>query len=100
VAIAFVHDKRSWTEMNAIETALGREIVRVETGDFDEMEKVRSMVPPARPVIRRELMLRLLSMLSRLSDDQDGAEELDISPDDDVIIYPPSSRLTGVWKAR
>lgn len=26
--------------MNAIETALGREIVRVETGDFDEMEKV------------------------------------------------------------
>lgn len=40
VAIAFVHDKRSWEEMNAIQVALGREIVRVETGDFDEMEKV------------------------------------------------------------
>lgn len=37
-----MHDKRSWEEMNAIETALGREIVRVETGDFDEMEKVSS----------------------------------------------------------
>lgn len=40
VAIAFVHDKRSWEEMNAIQVSLGRPIVRVETGDFDEMEKV------------------------------------------------------------
>jgi hypothetical protein len=41
VAINFVHDRRSWEEMNAIETALHHPILRVETRDFDEMEKVR-----------------------------------------------------------
>ncbi|KAG8748098.1 RNA helicase required for poly(A+) mRNA export [Ceratobasidium sp. 414] len=39
VAINFVHDRKSWEEMNAIETALHHPIIRVETGDFDEMEK-------------------------------------------------------------
>lgn len=41
VAIAFVHDKRSWDEMHAIEEDLQREIIRVDTADFDEMEQVR-----------------------------------------------------------
>ena len=40
VAIAFVHDKRSWDEMHAIEEDLQREIIRVDTADFDEMEAV------------------------------------------------------------
>lgn len=40
VAIAFVHDKRSWEEMNAIETSLSREITRVDTADLDLMEEV------------------------------------------------------------
>lgn len=39
IAINFVHDRKSWEEMNAIETALHHPIIRVETGDFDEMEK-------------------------------------------------------------
>ncbi|KAB5595727.1 ATP-dependent RNA helicase [Ceratobasidium theobromae] len=39
IAINFVHDKRSWQEMNAIEKALHHPILRVETKDFDEMEK-------------------------------------------------------------
>jgi len=39
VAINFVHDRRSWEEMNAIETALHHPILRVDTQDFDEMEK-------------------------------------------------------------
>lgn len=39
VAINFVHDRKSWEEMNAIETALHHPILRVETRDFDEMEK-------------------------------------------------------------
>lgn len=45
VAIAFVHDKRSWDEMHAIETDLQREIIRVDTADFDEMEAVRVPAP-------------------------------------------------------
>ncbi|KEP49522.1 ATP-dependent RNA helicase DBP5 [Rhizoctonia solani 123E] len=40
IAINFVHDRRSWEEMNAIEKALHHPILRVETKDFDEMEKV------------------------------------------------------------
>ncbi|KDN50769.1 ATP-dependent RNA helicase DBP5, partial [Rhizoctonia solani AG-8 WAC10335] len=39
IAINFVHDRRSWEEMNAIERALHHPILRVETKDFDEMEK-------------------------------------------------------------
>ncbi|ELU40107.1 ATP-dependent RNA helicase DBP5 [Rhizoctonia solani AG-1 IA] len=39
IAINFVHDRRSWEEMNAIEKALHHPILRVETKDFDEMEK-------------------------------------------------------------
>ncbi|QRV74876.1 DEAD/DEAH box helicase [Ceratobasidium sp. AG-Ba] len=39
IAINFVHDRKSWEEMNAIETTLHHPIVRVDTQDFDEMEK-------------------------------------------------------------
>jgi ATP-dependent RNA helicase DDX19/DBP5 len=49
VAIAFVHDKRSWDEMHAIEEDLQREIIRVDTSDFDEMEAVRGFPPQPKP---------------------------------------------------
>lgn len=40
ISINFCHDKSSWEEMMLIQTALGREITRVQTTDYDEMEKV------------------------------------------------------------
>jgi len=38
-SINFVHDKKSWEEMRAIEDALQKEIVRVPTDNFDIMEE-------------------------------------------------------------
>ena len=43
ISINFVHDKRTWEEMQVIQTALSKHIVRVQTEDFDKMEKVRSV---------------------------------------------------------
>ncbi|EAU85307.1 ATP-dependent RNA helicase DBP5 [Coprinopsis cinerea okayama7 len=39
ISINFVHDKQTWLQMDAIEKALGRKIVRIETNDLDEMEE-------------------------------------------------------------
>ncbi|KAH6913190.1 ATP-dependent RNA helicase DBP5 [Coprinopsis sp. MPI-PUGE-AT-0042] len=39
ISINFVHDQRTWQQMDAIEKALGRKIVRIETDDLDEMEE-------------------------------------------------------------
>ncbi|KZS94179.1 DEAD-domain-containing protein [Sistotremastrum niveocremeum HHB9708] len=39
IAINFVHDKRTWQDMHAMEQALGMNIARIETNDFDEMEE-------------------------------------------------------------
>lgn len=41
VSINFVHDKKTWLQMEQIEKALGRKIMRIETHDVDEMEAVR-----------------------------------------------------------
>ena len=41
ISINFVHDKRTWQQMEVIEQATGRQIVRIETNDLDEMEEVR-----------------------------------------------------------
>lgn len=41
ISINFVHDKQSWKDNNEIEQALGKQIVRVKTDDFEEMEEVR-----------------------------------------------------------
>lgn len=41
ISINFVHDKKTWLQMEAIEKALGRKIMRIETNDLDEMEEVR-----------------------------------------------------------
>ncbi|GAA6006424.1 hypothetical protein JCM10207_004929 [Rhodosporidiobolus poonsookiae] len=38
VSINFVHDRRSFEHMEAIRTALGKPIVRVDTQDFEQME--------------------------------------------------------------
>lgn len=40
ISINFVHDKRTWQQMEQIEKALGKKIIRVETGDLDDMEEV------------------------------------------------------------
>ncbi|KAF9048514.1 P-loop containing nucleoside triphosphate hydrolase protein [Panaeolus papilionaceus] len=39
ISINFVHDKKTWLQMEAIEKALGRKIMRIETNDLDEMEE-------------------------------------------------------------
>lgn len=41
MSINFVHDRRSFEHMEAIRAALGKPIVRVDTSDFEQMEKVR-----------------------------------------------------------
>jgi len=38
VSVNFVHDKRTWQQMEQIEKATGKSIVRIETNDIDEME--------------------------------------------------------------
>lgn len=40
ISVNFVHNARTWEEMNVIQSALQKPIVRVETNDFDTMEKV------------------------------------------------------------
>lgn len=40
ISISFVHDQRSYDEMNAIQTFLGKEMTRVPTDDLDELERV------------------------------------------------------------
>ena len=44
ISINFVHDKRTWLQMEVIEKALGRKIMRIETNDLDEMETVSAIV--------------------------------------------------------
>ncbi|KAF5342125.1 hypothetical protein D9611_001438 [Ephemerocybe angulata] len=39
VSINFVHDQKTWAQMEQIEQALGRKIIRIETHDLDEMEE-------------------------------------------------------------
>ncbi|KAH8100942.1 DEAD-domain-containing protein [Cristinia sonorae] len=38
ISINFVHDKRTWAQMEQIEQATGKQIIRIETNDLDEME--------------------------------------------------------------
>lgn len=40
ISINFVHNQHTWSQMDQIEKALGRQIVRIETNDLDEMEEV------------------------------------------------------------
>ncbi|KAF9443617.1 DEAD-domain-containing protein [Macrolepiota fuliginosa MF-IS2] len=40
ISINFVHNQRTWQQMDQIEKALGRKIIRIETDDLDEMEEV------------------------------------------------------------
>ncbi|KAJ7019825.1 P-loop containing nucleoside triphosphate hydrolase protein [Mycena alexandri] len=39
ISINFVHDKKTWLQMEQIEKATGRKIMRIETNDVDEMEE-------------------------------------------------------------
>lgn len=40
ISINFVHDSKTWLQMEQIEKALGKKIIRIETNDLDEMEEV------------------------------------------------------------
>lgn len=40
VSINFVHNEKTWHQMQEIEAATGRPIMRIETNDIDEMESV------------------------------------------------------------
>ncbi|OBZ72162.1 ATP-dependent RNA helicase DBP5 [Grifola frondosa] len=39
ISINFVHDKATWQQMELIEKAIGKKIVRIETNNIDEMEE-------------------------------------------------------------
>jgi len=39
ISINFVHDRKTWLQMEQIEAALGKKIIRIETNDLDEMEQ-------------------------------------------------------------
>lgn len=39
ISINFVHDKKTWGQMEQIEQATGKKIIRIETNDLDEMEE-------------------------------------------------------------
>ena len=41
ISINFVHDKATWQQMEQIERQTGKQIIRIETNDLDEMEEVR-----------------------------------------------------------
>ena len=42
ISINFVHDKKTWLQMEQIEKELarGRKIMQIETNDLDDMEEV------------------------------------------------------------
>ncbi|KAI6123533.1 P-loop containing nucleoside triphosphate hydrolase protein [Pisolithus croceorrhizus] len=39
ISVNFVHDQRTWQQMEEIEKVLGKKIIRIETDDLDEMEE-------------------------------------------------------------
>ncbi|KAG6373399.1 P-loop containing nucleoside triphosphate hydrolase protein [Boletus reticuloceps] len=39
ISVNFVHDKRTWLQMEEIEKTLGKRIIRIETDDLDDMEE-------------------------------------------------------------
>jgi superfamily II DNA/RNA helicase len=43
ISINFVHDKKTWLQMEQIEKLLGKKIIRIETNDLDDMEEVRRL---------------------------------------------------------
>jgi ATP-dependent RNA helicase DDX19/DBP5 len=43
ISINFVHDKKTWLQMEQIEKATGKKILRIGTNDLDEMEEVRCL---------------------------------------------------------
>jgi superfamily II DNA/RNA helicase len=45
ISINFVHDKKTWLQMEQIEKLLGKKIIRIETNDLDDMEEVRIPIP-------------------------------------------------------
>lgn len=58
ISINFVHDKRTWDEMQVIQHALSKDIIRIGTSDFDKMEKVR----PLCQTVCRTAVLTLIAL--------------------------------------
>lgn len=40
ISVNFVHDRRTWQQMEQIEKETGKKIMRIETNDIDVMEEV------------------------------------------------------------
>jgi superfamily II DNA/RNA helicase len=51
IAVNFVSDPGSWQAVQDLKSDLGRDIVKVATGDFDEMEKVRLRLSVSRTCV-------------------------------------------------
>ena len=64
VSINFVHDRRSFENMEAIRKALGKQIVRVDTSDFEQMEDVSQSFSASQPV--EPSLTRTLSIDSQI----------------------------------
>lgn len=60
ISINFVHDKKTWLQMEQIEKALGRKIMRIETNDLDEMETVSFFL------VRKGLLIHLLFFVQKM----------------------------------
>ena len=42
ILINFVHDKKTWTQMEVIEKSMGKAIICIETTDLDVIEEVHT----------------------------------------------------------
>ena len=60
IAVNFVSDENSWQAIQDLKNDLGRDIVKVATGDFDEMEKVSVVLeePGVDPVTKCRHLLQ------------------------------------------
>ena len=61
ISINFVHDQKTWKQMEMIEQVTGKQIVRIETDDIDEMEEVRLL-----GILHSCLVLSLMRILLSL----------------------------------
>lgn len=46
ISVNFVHDRKTWQQMQQIEEQTGKKIMRIETNDIDVMEEVNAFTCP------------------------------------------------------
>ena len=67
ISINFVHDQKTWMQMEQIEKATGKKIIRIETNDLDQMEEVTCLPSSESPYVSSTHPSRML-----LTDDEEG----------------------------